>query len=154
MILQQVNALNEGIENNGSIAMPKLVSLEPKDENTLKEKPDFVYFVSYDFYKIDNPHFHDPTLYSFNGKKYSCIIGKRLNFVTLADTTIKQRLLTPQLNHISLKLPPFPLLSERHLIKDSMLCDESTVKNCLKEYCECTHVVHVRIFNIVTSLKF
>lgn len=63
-----MNALNEGIENNNSISMPKLVTLEQIDKDILKEKPDFIYFVSYDFYKMNNPHYHDASLYAFNGK--------------------------------------------------------------------------------------
>lgn len=58
-------------------------------------------------------------------------------------TDSKQQVLTPQLNHISLKLPSFPLLSGRDSLNSSMVCDESTVKNCEKQYCECTHIVQV-----------
>lgn len=55
----------------------------------------------------------------------------------------KFNLVTPQLNHISLGLPPFPLLSERDLITPDMFCNSTTVQNCRDEFCQCTHVLQV-----------
>lgn len=62
-------------------------------------------------------------------------------FVSVTDS--KQKLLTPQLNHISMMMQPFPLLPARDLIKEGAFCNESTVSNCTMQHCECTHVVKV-----------
>jgi len=61
----------------------------------------------------------------------------------------KQRLLTPQLNHISMKLPSFPLLSERDLIKPTQFCNSSTVVGCEDDYCACTHVLQVKTNSVI-----
>lgn len=160
-----MNPLNRGSGDNGSVSMPELKSLDGWDES-LKKDPDVKYYVEYDFYTIDNEHYHKPGLYGFyNGKSIRC--SKTTQRITqnkredrrrqsLSDilptlhssshfsvTDKKQQLLTPQLNHISLKLQPFPLLSQRNQITPDMFCNESTVSNCEEEHCECTHVVQV-----------
>lgn len=127
----QINALNKGPGENDSLSMAELESLEGWDAS-LRTNPDYKFYVSYDFYKLDNPHFHNPKLYSF---------------VKVNDT--KKQLLTPQLNHISMRLPPFPLLSGRDQIDTTKFCNKSTVGNCLDEYCECTHVLQVSLNSVV-----
>lgn len=48
--------------------MPELRSLNGWDES-LKKEADVKYYLEYDFYKIDNVHFHKPGAYGFyNGK--------------------------------------------------------------------------------------
>jgi hypothetical protein len=65
-----------------------------------------------------------------------------LNFFPVSSKL--QRLLTPQLNHISLKLPPFPLLSQHSDLGTKYpFCNETTVSGCEHKYCECTHVIEV-----------
>ncbi|RLU22355.1 hypothetical protein DMN91_004633 [Ooceraea biroi] len=68
-------------------------------------------------------------------------------FAAMKDT--KQRLLTPQLNHISMKLPAFPLLIERDLIEPTQFCNSSTVVGCEDDYCACTHVLQVKTNSVV-----
>ncbi|XP_050459859.1 uncharacterized protein LOC126855865 isoform X3 [Cataglyphis hispanica] len=130
----QVNALNEGTESNNSISIPMLTAMDDDDVSNTKE-PDYQFYISYDFYAKDNPHFHRKNLYGFHQVK---------------DT--KQRLFTPQLNHISMKLPPFPLLPERNLIKPNQFCNSSTVEGCETDYCACTHVLQVKINSVVELL--
>ncbi|KAG7213871.1 hypothetical protein KM043_003079 [Ampulex compressa] len=122
----QVNALNEGTETNNSISMPKLKAMDKNDHWNGKQ-PDYQFYVSYDFYKKDNPHFHRKNLYGFYGVQNS-----------------RQRLLTPQLNHISMKLPSFPLLSQREFIRPDQFCNSTTVRDCEQRYCACTHVLQVK----------
>lgn len=62
---------------------------------------------------------------------------------------VKQKVFTPQLNHISMKLLPFPLLPERHLIKPDQFCNSSTVEGCKNDYCACTHVLQVKTNSVV-----
>lgn len=63
---QQLNSLNKGTEHNGTlhITLPRLTSLDGWDDS-LKEVADFQYYVAYDFYKLDNPHFHKWPYYGF-----------------------------------------------------------------------------------------
>ncbi|XP_025992935.1 laccase-1 isoform X1 [Solenopsis invicta] len=124
----QVNALNEGTESNSSISMPLLDAMDDDDTSNTRE-PDYQFYISYDFYGKDNPHFHRKNLYGFH--------------------QVKQQVFTPQLNHISMKLPPFPLLPGRHLIKPNQFCNSSTVEGCEKDHCACTHVLQVKLNSVV-----
>ncbi|XP_015589578.1 L-ascorbate oxidase isoform X2 [Cephus cinctus] len=127
----QVNALNQGTETNTSVSMPLLAAMDPNDESNTRE-PDQQFYISYDFYNKDNPHFHRKNLYGFH---------------QVHDN--QQRLFTPQLNHITMKLPPFPLLSQRDSIGAEQFCNESTVQDCDKDFCVCTHVLQVKLGNVV-----
>nr|XP_023019016.1 laccase-1-like [Leptinotarsa decemlineata] len=134
----QINSLNRGVESNNSfVSMPQLESLLKWDD-TLKEKPDFQYYIAYDFYKIDNHEFHRAPHYGF------------YNFT---DSTVQ--LLTPQFNHISMEMPPFPLLSQRDQLVDGAFCNQETMmdKNCEVEHCQCHHGVKVPL-NAVVELIF
>jgi L-ascorbate oxidase len=127
-----MNPLNKGTEadNSSYVSLPQLHSLNEWDDS-LQEKADFQYYVSYDFYKIDHPVYHKESLYGF------------------FDVTNYSQVLTPQLNHISMKLQSFPLLPQRHQIEENMLCNETSVENCENQYCECTHVVNIPLNTIV-----
>ncbi|CAL7934818.1 unnamed protein product [Xylocopa violacea] len=129
-IKQRVNALNEGTETNGSISMPLLRAMDANDKSNTVQ-PDYQFYVSYDFYKKDNPHFHRANLYGFN------------------EVEAAKRVLLPQLNHISMKLPPVPLLSQRDFIDTDRFCNASTVQGCERNYCACTHVLRVKLDSVV-----
>ncbi|EEZ98364.1 laccase 1 isoform X1 [Tribolium castaneum] len=129
---KQLNPLNKGTEADSSfVTLPQLHSLDEWDD-TLKEKADFQYYVSYDFYKMNHPVYHKDPHYGFHN---------------VTNTTLQN--LTPQLNYISMKLQSFPLLSQRHQIDAKMFCNESSVSNCENEYCECTHVVNIPLGTVV-----
>ncbi|XP_015430718.1 PREDICTED: laccase-like [Dufourea novaeangliae] len=125
-----LNALNEGTETNNSISVPLLRAMDENDKSNSIE-PDYQFYVSYDFYKKDNPHFHPSNYYGFNQVKEA------------------MRVLTPQLNHISMKLPPVPLLSQRDTVDQTKFCNESTVQGCEQDYCACTHVLRVKLGSVV-----
>ncbi|XP_006611755.1 laccase-1-like [Apis dorsata] len=127
---QRINALNEGTETNNSISIPLLKAMDKNDKSNIAH-PDYQFYVSYDFYKKDNPHFHRGKLYGFNQVKNT------------------KRVLTPQLNHISMKLPPMPLLSQRDFIDSDQFCNSSTVQGCIQDYCACTHVLQVNLDSVV-----
>ena len=61
----------------------------------------------------------------------------------------KHQVYTPQLNHISMKLSPFPLLSQRDMIEPNAFCNETTVKDCEKDFCSCSHVLQVKLNSVV-----
>ncbi|KAJ8968028.1 hypothetical protein NQ317_001389 [Molorchus minor] len=65
------------------------------------------------------------------------------------------RTLTPQFNHISMKMPSFPLLPQRAEIPDGMFCNRETMadENCEDSYCECTHGIEVPL-NAVVEMVF
>lgn len=94
----------------------------------LKPEPDYKFFVSYDFYPLDNPIYHLPLHYGFN------------------ESLEKQKIYTPQLNHISMKLPPFPLMVNLKEAKNLEFCNSSTINQseCKTKVCECPHVLQIR----------
>nr|KAF7421813.1 hypothetical protein H0235_009649 [Vespula pensylvanica] len=127
----QVNALNKGTESNNTISIASLNAMDKNDKTSIRE-PDYQFYVSYDFYPKDNPHFHREGLYGF---------------YQVRDWS--QRLFTPQLNNISMKLPSFPLMSQRDLIDPNQFCNSNTVKGCDKNFCSCTHVLQVKLNSVV-----
>ncbi|XP_066252634.1 uncharacterized protein [Euwallacea similis] len=132
---KQINSLNKGTEADSShISMPELSSVR-KWDHSLKLKPDYQFFLAFDFYRIDNVHFH----------------GRGYKFHNVTPDT--NQLLTPQINHISMQIPSFPLLPQRGQITADMFCNENTVKgdNCSKGYCECPHA-YALPFNSVVEL--
>lgn len=64
----QMNALNRGTGLVESVSIAELTSLHDDDPRLLHEHADFKFYIYYDFYDKDNPHFNNPNLYSNNGK--------------------------------------------------------------------------------------
>ncbi|XP_019874659.2 uncharacterized protein LOC109602679 [Aethina tumida] len=128
----QVNALNKGTEDNITehVPVPRFESLKPWDE-TLRTKPDLQFYIAYDFYRLNNPHFHKFPEYGFY------------------NVSQPNRVLTPQINHISMKFPNFAVMPQRDQVKDSMFCNQSTVSNCVEEFCECLHVMQIPLGAVV-----
>ncbi|XP_011300938.1 laccase-1 [Fopius arisanus] len=118
----QVNGLNKGTESSDTVSIPLLKSLEPDDESNLRD-PDQTFYLGYDFYNKSNLH------YQVEGHP--------------------QVLLTPQINHISMKFPEFPLLPQRDSMTTENFCNSSTVGDCKNKYCECTHVIQVALGNVI-----
>ncbi|XP_046822768.1 laccase-1-like [Vespa crabro] len=127
----QVNTLNKGTESNNTISIASLNAMDKNDKTSIRE-PDYQFYVSYDFYPKNNPDFHRDDLY---------------DFYQVRDRS--QQLFTPQLNNISMKLPSFPLMSQRDLIDPNQFCNSSTVKGCDKKFCSCTHVLQVKLNSVV-----
>ncbi|CAH2239675.1 laccase-2-like [Pararge aegeria] len=121
----QLNALNKGEEEDETISVAEMKSLEGYDES-LKEHADYQFYVAYDFYAKNNSHFHRSPYYGY----YQ---------VPEKD----DRLYTPQLNHISMKMPSSPLLITRP--SPEGFCNSSSIsEDCKHGYCECSHVLSVR----------
>ncbi|XP_060526823.1 uncharacterized protein LOC132702294 isoform X2 [Cylas formicarius] len=131
---QQMNALNRGTEDNSTefVSMPQLESLQKWDAS-LKTHPDYQFYIAYDFYNLNNHNFHRPGY----------------EFYNVSPST--NQLQTPQFNHISMKVPSFPLLPQRDEVTEGMFCNEMTVKdqNCTTEYCECSHGYEIPLNSVV-----
>ncbi|XP_066146897.1 uncharacterized protein [Euwallacea fornicatus] len=130
---KQINSLNKGTEaNSPHISMPELSSVRKWDQS-LKLKPDYQFFLAFDFYRIDNAHFH----------------GSGYEFQNVTPSS--NQLLTPQINHISMQIPSFPLLPQRDQIGADMFCNENTVKgkNCSNGFCECPHAYALPLNSVV-----
>lgn len=91
-IEQKLNPWNKA-ETDDLIPVSQLVSLHASD-NALTETPDKTIYMSMDFNKIDNYHFHDPLLYPISAVERS------------------KHLYLPQINYISNLLPPAPPLTQ------------------------------------------
>lgn len=59
------------------------------------------------------------------------------------------RLYTPQINHISLRMPPSPLLSQLEDVPVGVVCNESTVANCNETFCDCTYTLDIPLGSLV-----
>lgn len=134
---RQLNALNRGMEDRNTISIAEVTSaLADPDTGVLQKEADFKFYIYYDFYAKNNTNFHYPGLYGYNEVENN-----------------QHRRYSPQLNHISMQLPTFPLLSARHMIDDSNFCNSSTLANqginCKTEFCQCTHVLQVPLNAIV-----
>ncbi|XP_058802855.1 uncharacterized protein LOC131670893 [Phymastichus coffea] len=130
-----LNPFNSGTESwpITNIAIPNLTSLDANDVS-LSEKVDHQVYISFDFHNIDNYDFHRKHLYGYN------------------QVPSDRRIGSLQLNHISLKLPQFPLLSQWQRLAPGSLCNSThTPKNldCKTEQCACTHVIQVKLNSVV-----
>ncbi|KAL8625054.1 hypothetical protein ACOMHN_012063 [Nucella lapillus] len=116
--------------NRHLLPVTELTSLAPDDVTVTQERPDRLFYIGMDFYYVDNPRFHHPSFYPVAGSKI------------LQDS--------PQMNHISLVLPPSPPLSQPWDVPESLYCNADTVRrNCSEDYCECVHRLHVRLGEVV-----
>lgn len=127
---KKLNPLNEKADHP-SISVHKLQTMVPKDK-TLEEKVDRTVVLSYDFNPIDNLHFYKPGKYGFYQVAHP-----------------RERVLTPQINHVSLMLPPFPLLSQYSDLEPGMLCSEQNLTGCSEKYCECLNVIDLKLGEVV-----
>ncbi|XP_013168843.1 PREDICTED: laccase-4-like [Papilio xuthus] len=121
----QLNALNKGEEENETISVAEMRSLQGYDDS-LKEIADYQFYVAYDFYAKNNSHFHRSPYYGYYQVPHK-----------------DNRLYTPQLNHISMKMPSSPLLLDRP--SPDNFCNMSSIsEDCKEGYCECSHVLSVK----------
>lgn len=63
-LLQQLNALNKGEEEDETISVAEMRSLAGYDDS-LKEVADYQFYVAYDFYAKNNSHFHRSPYYGY-----------------------------------------------------------------------------------------
>lgn len=114
------------------IPVTELVSLLT-NQTALKKVPDKQYYLAMDFNKIDNYLFQDPTYYPLHAVEQT------------------KHVYMPQINHVSLKLPPSPPLSQYADLNEDIFCNHETVmpKNCSEEYCECVFRLHVNVSDVV-----
>uniref|UniRef100_A0A182N4J6 Multicopper oxidase n=1 Tax=Anopheles dirus TaxID=7168 RepID=A0A182N4J6_9DIPT len=124
----QLNSLNRGPGAEDVITIAETNALDQEDLLLLRPETDYKFYVYYDFYGKDNPHFHVPALYGF---------GQVVNNTN--------RLYTPQLNHISMRMPPVPFLPGKDVLDERQFCNETSVRdrNCREQYCECSHVIQI-----------
>lgn len=83
----QLNSLNKGSGEEDTKTMAEVNALDEDIPELLKPEPDYKFFIYYDFYEKDNPHFHLAGQYGFTQIQHN-----------------NSRVLTPQLNHISMKV--------------------------------------------------
>ncbi|XP_008487811.1 laccase [Diaphorina citri] len=127
-----LNPLNTPSRQAKSTLISELSTVHSASSDVrLQDRANLTFYISYDFYEIDNPHFHLSTLYGFDEVK-------RL-----------EKVRTPQLNHLSFRFPTFPLLSQRDQIDESTFCSNLTTDRCADSYCECTNVVNVPLESVV-----
>lgn len=118
-------------ETGDLVPVSRLVSLRDNDD-ALSRTPDKTIYMSMDFNKIDNYRFHDPLLYPISAVERS------------------KHLYLPQINYLSMILPPAPPLTQYKDIPQELFCNSNSVgRNCSSEYCECVHVEKVGLGDVV-----
>jgi FtsP/CotA-like multicopper oxidase with cupredoxin domain len=131
-----LNALNKGYGEENSITIAETKAFGEQENLISKLQPDFKFYMSYDFYGKDNPLFHESELYGF-------------------DKTPFGRVYTPQINHITMKLPHVPAMVARDAL-DSSFCNETSLAaqgiNCKETFCQCTHVLQVPLNSVVEMI--
>ncbi|XP_058802841.1 uncharacterized protein LOC131670882 [Phymastichus coffea] len=130
-----LNPIDRGTESDPRIfiSIPNLVAVD-KDDLCLKAEVDRQIFINLDTMAIDNYDYHRRNLYGYN------------------EVAADRRLISLQLNHITMKFPPFPLLSQYESITPDMLCNSSYIPsgaNCTVDYCACTHVINLKLNEVV-----
>merc|ERR1712071_586613 len=104
-------------------------------ENDWSGEPDHKFFLGYDFNAVNSWEFHDKDHYPIFGVQKD------------------HQLFTPQINHMSLRLPSSPLLSQLNAIAPGVMCNESTVtKNCTTDFCDCTYTLDIPLGALVELL--
>ena len=132
----------------------ELKALDKLNMNWTRQ-PDHKFFIGFDFYPVNNWHFHDPEHYPlFGGNNFTFTYFHFLKVLGNEGKLFLQvqknhQALSSQLNHISLRLPSSPLLSQHDAIPPQTFCNESTVSNCTKEFCECTYTLQVPLGSLV-----
>ncbi|PVD18894.1 hypothetical protein C0Q70_21452 [Pomacea canaliculata] len=102
-----------------------------KDDDSLLKKPDHQFFLHFGLRNISNLHFYDPDLYPATRGSYP-------------------KIASPQVNNITNKLGPVPLLPQRREMPESQLCNSSALgDNCIGDWCECTHILRVHVGDVV-----
>lgn len=122
-----MNSLNAPLSSNNTLIIAELRSTKSsRKDPRLKPEADVKFYISYDFYPKDNTHYHKPLYYGFNQSEKS------------------QQIFTPQLNHISMKFPEFPLMLNLKEASQLPFCNSSSLpKDCTYNYCECLHLLRV-----------
>ncbi|KAK4310942.1 hypothetical protein Pmani_017529 [Petrolisthes manimaculis] len=102
-----------------------------KGDGDLSRNPDHQFWLNFDFYSKDNHLFHHEDFYPFFGVRSDL------------------RLYMPQINHITLKLPPAPPLSQPTDVDPSMYCNSTATNGCNDEFCYCPHMLNVQKDSLV-----
>ncbi|KAK3775407.1 hypothetical protein RRG08_013252 [Elysia crispata] len=106
--------------------------LPDENDGVLTSVPDKKFYMGMLFNRVDSLKYNNPDLYP------------------LSVVVSKKRILSPQINFISSKLPASPPLSQYNDIPKSQYCNEFTVQtDCSKEWCSCTHKVDVSLGDLV-----
>lgn len=132
----QLNSLNRGVGHVDSVSVAELKALDPDTPELLSEFTDYKFWIYYDFYDKDFPHFNNPELYSSQSVNHNNL-----------------KFFGPQLNHISMKMPSTPFLIGGEQNDETKYCNSSSLAerniNCRKDFCECTHVLQVPLNSTV-----
>nr|KAG5697890.1 hypothetical protein BaRGS_026828 [Batillaria attramentaria] len=101
------------------------------DDDSLKPEPDVQFILEFAMSLVNNTHFYDTDLYPAGSGPYTSVPS-------------------PQINRISNKLAPMPLLSQMDEIPEDQFCDSTTVgPECQTEFCECIHRLRVNFNQVV-----
>ncbi|XP_045202825.2 uncharacterized protein LOC123556290 [Mercenaria mercenaria] len=118
---------------NNSDALKPIPDKKFNNSDALKPIPDKKFYLAMDFNKIDDYHFHDEMYYPLSALNES------------------MHLYVPQINHVSLILPPSPPLTQLQDLDEEIFCNHETngSRNCTEVYCECVYLLQVGLNDVV-----
>lgn len=100
------------------------------DDRSMTGDPNHQFILEFGFAEVANLHYYDPDLYPPGGP-YPAVFSA-------------------QVNRISNRLGPAPLLSQMDEIPPEMFCNSSSVGNrCESEWCECVHKITAKQDDLV-----
>uniref|UniRef100_A0A0P5ZF44 Multicopper oxidase n=1 Tax=Daphnia magna TaxID=35525 RepID=A0A0P5ZF44_9CRUS len=126
-----LNPINYAPGDERHLTVAELTALTAENETEWTREPDRKFFLAYDFNAVDNWLYHDPEHYPIFGVEN------------------RHRFFTPQINHISLRMPSSPPLSQLYSLPPDSFCNESTVTNCKEKHCACSYTLHVPLGSLV-----
>lgn len=131
-----LNALNVAHGLNGSTTVAETLAVGKVQNLISQPEADYKFYLSYDFYAKDHPMYHTEGLYGF-------------------EEVPAGKIYTPQINHISMKLPPVPAMIAKEILEPHF-CNASSLEaqgiNCKETFCECTHVLQVPLNSVVEMI--
>lgn len=121
-----MNPINFTPGDGENISIAELKALTNLSSDWSRE-PDRKFYLPFDFYPVDNVHFHDPDLYP------------------VMEVDAPHRFRTAQIHHISLSMPSSPPLYQNDILNPDIFCNESTLidKDCVNEFCECVYTLEI-----------
>ncbi|XP_076059257.1 uncharacterized protein LOC143035926 [Oratosquilla oratoria] len=123
-----LNPLNSNGETDDEVTLVEMQSLKEasyKTDQSLKDDVDFKFYLSFDVNGVANTAFFDEQYYAYS------------------KIPSEFRIFTPQIDHITLRLPSSPLLTQPRQARDTLCQYGGQPPKCTGDFCSCTYYLKV-----------
>ncbi|KAA0194023.1 hypothetical protein HAZT_HAZT004180 [Hyalella azteca] len=126
---KQVNPLS-GVCSGSNTCLTDLQSLSPLPHHLADVAT--THYLNFNLRYLDNPNYYHPLLYS------------------IQDENEATRVPSPQINNLTFRAPPFPLLLTPAQPSQESLCNtQASPTHCHRDLCQCLHVIDVPLLQVV-----